>query len=63
MKKHLKHRHIGIVSLLLLLALLPYQAFAITLAQLQTNIQGIINRTNTTIQWSILIENDNGSTV
>ncbi|MDX1973437.1 MAG: D-alanyl-D-alanine carboxypeptidase, partial [Candidatus Sumerlaeia bacterium] len=47
----------------LLLALLPYQAFAITLAQLQTNIQGIINRTNTTIQWSILIENDNGSTV
>lgn len=58
-----QQRFAATIALLLLLTLAPFNAFAITLAQLQTNIQTIINGSNSNVQWSVLIENAPGDTV
>lgn len=54
----------ALFALVVALFLAPFSAaHAITLAQLQSNIQGIIAGANTNVQWSVLIENASGDTV
>lgn len=54
-------RKVALMASLFAFMLLCSQAFAITLSQLQNDIQYVINQSNSNVQWSVKIENATGS--
>ncbi|MEQ8820722.1 MAG: D-alanyl-D-alanine carboxypeptidase [Sumerlaeia bacterium] len=54
-------RHLGLTAILSAFMLLCGNTFAISLSQLQNDIDYVINNSNSNVQWSVKVENNDGN--